>query len=395
MGMIQEFFAKIGDIIDDALGKITDSVIIKSMIKVGVVFLLVIIIVLMFASCSKPRTYSYEEFLAKMVSITKTKYKDSDKLPKNDKESITVQLQSFVDDETIKPIEEMLTSGATCTGEIKIINNNGYYLYLPTLDCGDKYKTTTIYDKLINETNVVNQGNGLYSIDNAFVYRGESVKNYLSLAGKLFRIIRVNGDGTIRLVDTSKRDTIVWDNRYNVDVRYGDGINTYFVNGINSRIKDNVENYYRNTITNDYKPFFTTQEICVGKRSLSDDIFNTSIECSETIDNFPFGLMYPYEYYLASLDESCKTIKSASCRNYNYISRMANSRTIWTMTGDKDSSYNVFKISNVGASLAKASANNAPLITAQISGDLLFNGGNGTEKDPYTVKTFVETKKKK
>ena len=395
MGLIQEFFAKIGELIDDFLGKFTDSAIVKSMIKVGAVFFLIIIIIIMAASCGVKRTYTYEQFLDKMVSLTKNKYKNSDKLPKSDKDVVTVQLQSFVDDETIKPIPEMLKSGENCTGEIKIINNNGYYLYIPTLNCGDKFKTVSLYDTLVNEDNVVIQGNGLYSMDNAFVFRGDNVNNYLSINDVLYRIIRINGDGTIRLLDVSKRDSVMWDNRYNLDRKYADGINSYFNNGINSRIKDVVENYYNDKIPDEIKPVFTTQDICVGKRSTTDDIFDTSIECSETIDSFPFGLIYPYEYYLASLDENCKAINNPTCRNYNYINKIAVRKKLWTAIADKETTYQVYRIESVGARLVITSGYAYPMVTAQINGEVLYQGGSGTENDPYTIKTFVEIKKKK
>ena len=396
MGIIQEFFAKIGDAIDAFLGKFTDSVVIKSMIKVGAVFLLIIVIIIMFASCGRKKTYKPEEFLTRMVAMTKAKrkYKAEDKnneLPKNDKDVVVVPLESFVEDKTIKDLDTVIDSSSTCTGEIKIINNNGYYLFIPKLDCGDVYKTTTLYDTLVKDENIVTEGNGLYSMGDDYVFRGDSVNNFLKIGDTLYRIIRVNGDGTIRAIDTTKRTTTVWDNRYNIEKKSNNGINNYYANGINSRVKDYIENLYDNVFTEDVKPYFTTHEICIGKRSVNDDIFDTSIECSEKIDNYPLSLVYPYEYYLVSLDQNCTGYRNVSCVNYNYFNTLG---SIWTITADKDTTHYVYRIDSSGADLVKGSLRTQAKVVVHLNGELIVEKGIGSEEDPYIIKTFTSTKKR-
>ena len=55
-------------------------------------------------------------------------------------------------------------------------------------------------------------------------------------------------DAGIRVVDTSKRESVAWDDRYNVDKQGSMGINDYVSNNINSRIKDTLEEIYKNEI---------------------------------------------------------------------------------------------------------------------------------------------------
>lgn len=391
MGLIQEFFAKIGDAIDGLLSKITDSVIIKSMIKVGFFFLLIIIIIIAFVGCShRTTTYTYENFLSKMVSMATTKYKKSDKLPQEDGEQLIVDIKEFVEDGTIKDLSKVIKNGEKCSGNIKIINNNGYYLYIPSLDCGEDYKSVTLYEKIVNEDNIVTQGNGLYLSNGSYIFKGDKVNNYVDLRGIKYRIVRVNDDGTIRALNTTKVEKISWDDRYNVDKKSTYGINNYYLNGINSRIKDYIEKYYQE-LPNDIKPYYANQEICVGKRNSQDNIFDTSIECSEKIDNYPLSLMYPYEYYLASLDPNCIAYGNPSCANYNYFNGIG---SMWTITADSKNTYNVFKITTSGVVTSRASSVVQPKTVVRLNGDIIVESGDGSKENPYVIKTFISNKKR-
>lgn len=395
MSFIKEFFIQIKEMIDEFLNKITDNQIVKTLIKVVFLFIIFILIIALFASCSHKR-YTYTEFEKEMVKIAKQKYKNID-LPKDDKGFTTISLQSFVDNKYIKNVSSIIQNKSVCTGNVKIINNNGNYLYIPTLDCGADYKTATLYENVVTNDNIKTTGNGLYKVNDEYIFKGDLVNNYISLNGIKYIILRVNSDGTLRVMDTTKREMIRWDDRYNVDKNTNYGINNYVYNGINSRIKDYVESVYNNTeiIKKDVKPYFVNTQSCIGKRSLNDNIFDTSIECSEKAEEFPFTLITANEYFQATLDTNCTNIESNSCSNYNYFNNIGST---WTITADKDTTYKAFKLNN-GVYLSNASNTSYVKIVTTLNGELnleqkwdskthKYVTGDGSEKNPYVIRIY-------
>ena len=395
MSYIKEFFSQIGSMINDLLNKLTTNEIIKKLIIAVFIFILLIIFIALFASCSK-KTLSYHNYEKKMLTLAKQKFANNkDGLPKNDKDFITLSLQSFIDSKQLKDTQSIIQNHSVCTGYVKIINNNNNYLYIPYLDCGKDYKTPTLYNTLTNNTTT--SGNGLYKINNEYIFKGDVVNNYLTLNGIKYLILRINEDGTIRLLDTTKREMVKWDDRFNVEKNTTYGINDYIHNGINSRIKDYVENIYDNTsvFKNSYKPYFATTNICIGKRSINDDIHDNNIECSNVIGKFPFTLLSVSEYYDITLDNNCNSIDNNSCENYNYLSNIGST---WTITADKDSSFKVYKLNN-GIFLSNASYSSYVRLVTTINGDLVLQrtydsksnkyvSGDGSSDNPYVIETF-------
>ena len=368
----------------------SNPIIRKAFIILGVFFLIVLIIILI-ASCSnRQKVYKYTELEDKMVELAKKRYSDKNKdsLPKNNGDYIEVSLQSFVEDGTFKDIQSIVQNNSACTGNVKIINNNGYYLYIPYLNCGSDYQSKTIYDAIVTEENIVNSGNGLYETTNEgeYIYKGDNVNNYLSLNGIIYRIIKINEDGYLRIIDMSKRESSKWDDRFNVTRNSNVGINDYIINNINSRIKDSIENtYYNDNIYNDaMRSYFVSTPQCVGKRSVNDSIYD-DVECSNQIEAFPFGLLKANEYFKATLDSNCNSYDSESCINYNYLALIGST---WTITADKDTTYKAYKITSNGITLSNTINSTNIKVVTTINPDLLVTGGDGSQANPYTIKTF-------
>lgn len=372
----------------DTIKKMWDNPISKKVIIVMGAFIIIIIIVLLITSCSVNQKYTPEELETKIVNVSKTYYKNNkSKLPKKNGDYITISLQKLVDNNLIKPLDKILDKDTTCRGDIKIINNNGYYLYIPELDCGSKYKYQTIYDVLTKSKNIATEGNGLYEANGDYIFKGDTVNNYLKINDLLFRIIRINSDGSIKVLDTARKDSTSWDDRYNVEKGNYSGINSYVVNDVNSRIKDSIESIYKTdeTYTTDDKAYFKSGTLCIGKRSVNDNLFDQNIECSETLENEVFGTLLASDFYDATLDKNCTEFDSSSCLNYNYIVDIGST---WTLTADKDTSYKAFKISTNGIALSYASTVSSLKITATLNKDILYQSGNGSEEKPYIIKTF-------
>lgn len=344
------------------------------------IFILLIIFILIIASCSAKKTYTYKELENKMVELAKKKYTE-DALPKNGA-STTIKLQQFVDDGSLKNISDIIENNSVCTGHVTIVNNNDNYLYLPYLNCANDYKTLTLYEALTE--NVTTKGNGLYKINDEYIFKGEIVNNYLVLNGIKFRIIKVNEDGTIKAVDTTKRSNVVWDDHYNIEKNSNVGLNDYIYNDINSRIKDTLDEYYNNEeyYTSDTKAYFKTHDLCIGKRSVNEFNNDGSIECANVLENQVFGLLQVSDFFNASLDQNCTSMESQSCSNYNYFSTMSST---WSITTDKDTTYKAYKITTDGVYLSKASSSAQAKVAVLLDKDIVVTDGDGSEDNPYIV----------
>jgi hypothetical protein len=374
----------------DTLKKMWDNPISKKVLIIIGCFLLFVIIIILISSCEANKRYTATEFEQKIVTVSKSYYNNHKKdLPQKDGDYVTISLQTLVNKGLIKSLDKMLEDGVTCKGNIKIINNNNYYLYLPNLDCGKNYQTKSLYDKLTSSKNVVTESNGLYKVNNEYIYKGDNVKNYLQIGQSLFRILNINDDGTIRVYDTARKDNTSWDDRYNVQKDSYFGINDYVTNGINSRIKDALEYSYKNDkeFTNDLKAFFITKSICIGKRSINDNLTDKNIECANQIDKQIFSTFLVSDYFNATLDTNCTTFDSSSCQNYNYLTDISSS---WTITADKDTSYQAYRLSQTGIELKNASSYSSYRIVVNLNKDIIYESGNGSEAKPYIIKTFTE-----
>ncbi len=353
-----------------------------------------IVFLILFLTFGLKKKYTPEEFDNVIVEKAKSYFEyNEDELPEKDSVK-TLSLQDLETLGIIKSTEKMLSKDASCSGSLIIENNNNYYMYSTNLNCsylGETYNTNNLKDLLISKK--VTSGNGIYQLEDGYYYRGEDVDNYLIFDGILWRITKVNLDGSIRLIEDGRRSSVEWDNSYNADKEYSYGINSYIRNdiGISSSIKQSLDSIYESEdiLTNAGKGFIKKTNLCIGKRSENETVNNGSIECSNLLENQYLGLLQLNEYFLASLDSNCTNINSTACINYNYLATLS---PYWTLTGNSENTYQVYKIDYTpSSSNASSSAMNRMVIN--ISSNTTVSG-EGTEENPYVVSGFDSTLKK-
>lgn len=151
-------------------------------------------------------------------------------------------------------------------------------------------------------TSAENGTNGIYAAEDdlgtSYYFRGNVTNNYVNFAGKAWRIIRINGDGTIRMIYDSlptegRRDSTLLvnssdftapmdDNAY-VGYMYGTaGSSTYestHSNSTNSPIKNAVDQWYDKNIVNTGYEDYVADAIYCNDRSVYE---GTGIGTAET-----------------------------------------------------------------------------------------------------------------
>ena len=360
----------------------------KILLTVAGVFVVIIILLFIVSSCSNKK-FKFEKFQDDMVKAAKSYYKkNEDSLPKEDGETKTITISELINSGNLKdPAVTYKKSGISCDGSVTVLNNDGFYVYTPSATCGKDFRTTLLIDK-IQEDSLVETGVGLHKVGEELIYKGEINNNFVKINGndKLFRIIKVNADGSFRLIEVKGLDNEVWDDRYNPTRSDSTGINDYMANDLNSRIKDRLASYYNDSSvwTDDIKAYVLTQKLCIGKRSESDTTKDGSTECSVLLDNQKLGLLNVYEFLQTSLDENCNSTEAVACQNYNWLADNSFKR-LWTITGDADNTHKVYWKSS---SISKTNASASKIIYSVINipKTVIATKGNGTEGDPYIIK---------
>ena len=169
-----------------------------------------------------------------------------------------------------------------------------------TLDRLNKLNNTIILSSgtpNFTKTSIDDKTNGIYSakddLGTSYYFRGNVTNNYVKFANKYWRIIRINGDGTIRMIyagtsahangynDSSANDmsigTSAFNSSYNdntyVGYMYGTaGATTYantHSNKTNSTIKTKLDSWYDTNIVNTGNEKYIADAIYCNDRSVS------------------------------------------------------------------------------------------------------------------------------
>lgn len=355
-------------------------------------FFILIILIVWIIGMFKNSSLSYTELENKMVSASKQYFSDrKDTLPINNGESFEINSSTLSEAGYMKPLVEYLKDDTVvCSGKVTVTKNGDYYSYAPYLNCGDKYVTEYLYEKLINE--VVSKDDGLYKTTEqiankgkktVYVYKGDYANNYLKFEDSLWRIVKIDNDFNLIIteetfdIDNGYNDA--WDNRYNSELGEKVGINDYYKSVVRSEL-----NKYFNILPETLKEKIVARDLCVGTRSLTDTNKDGSVECSKVLENQYIALLNTHDYMNASLDENCKTIKDKSCSNYNYLTSYE--RSFWLLNTNKENVGKGYKYSAQSIVDSKLSSSSRARAVVAVTKDTIYVSGNGTYDDPYIVR---------
>ena len=280
----------------------------------------------------------------------------------------------------------------------KIIENK-YTINTSTPDFRENITTTT-NSGVFQATEVTGK---------AYYFRGVIDNNYVSFANKLWRIMRVNGDGTIRLI---------LDSPLNNSMTYNYSTTSTNTNFNTSAVKSTIETWYASNLQN-YNQYINQNAIFLYDRrasSASIDVFkswerlynaspliNTSginANYLYTVNtnngngylNYPIGLATSDEIMMAGAvitDNSTTTLPSGDNSNLkpNYTFYIANDIPsgvgIWTMSPFSSTAVMVFK-SQVGFYKETPTSKRLVKPVIELNSNIEFKG-KGTESNPFKI----------
>jgi len=349
---------------------------IRNLIIIGGIFVLIFIILILFQGCGNKKV-SYEKIEDKLKLATEKYLTKTNLFPSVEGEYVTISSDVLISNGYLKKFESM-TSDKNCFGQVLVQNNSKKYNYIVYLTC-DNYKTKTIKDEITSK--VVDNGDGVYNINNEYIYRGEYVDNYIKLSDKTYRIIKITDDGYLKLIsESAEENDYVWDNRYDISTDSYDGINNYE----KSRLRENILKIFEKSKTIDHiKDKIVTRPICVGKRDKTDLSFNNFSECELKLEGDYLSLIGANDVALASIDKNCTNIKDKSCANYNYFKRFFTNS--WTTIGVTNTTSKVYYVSGIFMNEKTCADEGKVYIVIYINGNEKLKSGNGSKDKPYTI----------
>lgn len=347
--------------------------------------IVVVIILLIIINACSNSSGSYDKIEQKMVSAAKNYYASHEKnLPKEENGTVKVTINTLIEAELLKEVKDPNNKDQDCSGYVEVTKVGKEYSYTPFLVCKGNYEPKYLTD-IVKESKQDEYGNGVYEMGGEYVYRGDDVKNYVSFNNQLWRIVKVDSEGDIKLVLANyTKDSYAWDDAYNEDKKNSVGITTDY---LHTSIRKKLNDYYKNNFSKDSKSKMVSKDLCVGKYDVDDettDIFSVEKECSITKENEKVGLLNASDYKNASLSETCSEVKSLGCENRNYLSNSDEFNT-WLLNSSSKSTYEVLYLDeSVNVTIASRSKKLNYVI--YISNKIMILNGNGSYSKPYLIK---------
>lgn len=280
--------------------------------------------------------------------------------------------------------------------------------------------TTTKAEKMTSEAIAFTQNSGMYKSTDSdgitYYYRGETANNYVSFANQLWRVVRINGDKTIRLIT----DDPIGESMFNSDSQYqakksgytydndhictksnpcttstgtGSTIKTLLENWYDANLKDYDEKITLNSYCNDTSIY--SQSGSTIKYNPSNSLFSKyspNLICNDTTENY--GGYYKLKIGLLSGDELMMAGFGTS-NTYATTGYLYSSKPFWTMTpgtyNSIDSAYAVAtemigyssRLSTYRIFWMDGEAEVYPVIN--LNSNVTVASGNGTKNSPYVI----------
>lgn len=217
-------------------------------------------------------------------------------------------------------------------------------------------------------------------IGTSYYYRGNVTNNYVYFAGLTWRIVRINGDNTIRLVLDNVADSLV---RYEEEKKEEYSYET-------SSLKEYLDKWYTTNLI-DYADYIANTKYCSDLSYDDSSIFNAynriitnkipSLNC--------LGTSFSSNIATLTIDEVILAGANPTDNNTSYYLYNENISDVWyTMSGAKLSSNTLymFMVGNNGNILSNVSSTlyryTRPVINLVKGIEMT---GTGTSSDPYRM----------
>ena len=219
-----------------------------------------------------------------------------------------------------------------------------YKIYNPKTETGET--AVLLGNSITTNSSIATTGSGLYRVSGAYIYKGNDVDNYVLFNNNLWRITKINTDGSIEMITDNYINAMNWNKE----------ISTYK----DSDVRKYLNNVFLNTLNKD---FLTTLTFCEDK---INDISNMT--CTDNISEDYVRLLSVNEFLNSMVDG--KTFITSG-EEYLWLYNSSDT-AVWHTNG-----------SNVSSSTADSG--NLVKALVHIKNSAILIGGEGTKEKPYLI----------
>lgn len=276
------------------------------------------------------------------------------------------------------------------------------YITNTKIDIENKYKLNLNENILLDNRIIKTEENSqLYKTTDDYgetwYFKGEQNNNYISFANHIWRIVRINGDNTIRLIlnDTLENKT-VFNNNNETEVGYMYGTKTlengmvqYNIN--NSTVKEIVDKFYETNLKENFEEFLADTLFC-GENIDLTNVNDLNLKCDE-------GVIENKNRYTSKLDE-IDLINNVSVNNDLTYPIALLSRKEILLAEYKDQEENIVSylndlelVDNWWTMISTETGYNKELYirpVINLKSNILIKSGNGTIDSPYEIELTEE-----
>lgn len=250
---------------------------------------------------------------------------------------------------------------------------------------------TTVSDL---KQNIVTKGDGLYKdeYEDRYFFKGADPNNYIAFDGYMWRIISIEPDGALKIINMSRIYDRAWGENSDASADWKDATLNKTLN----------ETYY-NTISNDSKSYIISHDFNVGTITIGNYTSEYYIPLNKLIEqensnkwNGKIALITVSEYLRTNSNSSCDdtigSFKPTNCSNTTWL-KMIGDYWWWGLTRISDEIY-VLNFNAEGQIYfsRRSCYNNADSYGCQITvhpvvhlkSDIKLSG-SGTSLDPYKI----------
>ena len=283
--------------------------------------------------------------------------------PKN--YSLYIWIQETGVDQT-NLVDGSLTGKITVTGEKNKLNTLASKILSEIPQTNPTFSTTSTDKGLFVQKDDSTKSN--YGFP-TYYFRGSVENNYVSFSGENFRIVRINEDGTIRLVGPMVYPD-AWDD--SSECMNNGECNLNF---IGSNVEKEVKNWYSNYNLDSNDLVIQNSEYCQKEYS---DFYSFYCPRNSVIIDKVALLSADEVGYSGALYEPDEMINSLTYLSSEYGDLW------WTMTKNTPNGYIIWFWNNY-LSTDSPMVDNSAMPVINLKPDVLVASGNGTESSPYVI----------
>ena len=236
------------------------------------------------------------------------------------------------------------------TNTLSSYTNLNVVYKLSRVDAPDINRKKEVYYNFYAYKNIPDSAERTISITedndgNSYYYRGNILNNYVNFAGMCWRIVRINGDGTTKLVLEDK-DTTCNSNTYTGDYQYATGPFGYELETLSdeTKIYKNAFLTYNNGLydklktfqtskLNDYLDYLSVGKWCYDDRTYSDSSGTNMIPSSELDTYYQNKTIFYYAPYIRIVTKKSPSLKCEGTELSKY--RDNTDMYVGTLTADE------------------------------------------------------------